>query len=100
MVTNYPQQLTASRARALGEEQNDTSWIGRVVDAIRQAFCGMRGHDSVLHFQEKRVMLRCTSCGYDSPGWEIDSRRPRVTFHGDAQRHLLRPESIRLRRTA
>lgn len=100
MVSKYPQQLTASYTRRLRDEPRDTSWIGRIFDAVRQAFCGMRGHDSVLHFQEKRVMLRCTSCGYDSPGWEIGTARPRVTVHGDAKRHLLRPESMGLRRPA
>lgn len=95
MVSNYPQQLTPSKARRPREEPRDTSWLGRFVDAIRQTICGMRGHDSVLHFQEKRVLLRCTSCGYDSPGWEIGTARPRVTFDGDAKRHLLRPEGLR-----
>jgi hypothetical protein len=102
MVTNYPQQLTASRMARMraGAHDERKSLIGRVVDSIRKAFCGLRGHDTVLHFEEKRVMLRCTSCGHDSPGWEIDGVGPRRVFHGDAQRHLLRPEAMRLRRTA
>ena len=37
--------------------------------------CGLRGHDSVLHFEGKRVMMRCTSCGHNSPGWESTSVR-------------------------
>lgn len=99
MVTNYPQQLTASRRARAGATEQEISFVGRLVDSVRQALCSLRGHDSVLHFEEKKVLLRCTSCGYDSPGWEIGHTRPRVVFQGDAKRHLLRPESV-LRRTA
>lgn len=42
------------------------TWLGRVL-------CALRGHDTVLHFEGMRVMLRCTSCGHDSPGWETAS---------------------------
>jgi hypothetical protein len=100
MVTNYPQQLMASSmAHARGRAGGD-SLLTRFVDSIRQAFCGMRGHDSVLHFEENRVLLRCTSCGYDSPGWDVGQTRPRLVLEGDAERHLLRPESLPVRRPA
>ena len=99
MVTNYPQQLTASgMTRERGTQE--ASFFGRVVESIRQSLCGMGGHDSVLHFEKNKVLLRCTSCGYDSPGWDVGHNRPRRVFQGDAQRHLLRPEAMRLRRTA
>lgn len=35
--------------------------------------CAMRGHDSVLHVEGHRMLMRCTSCGHDSPGWEVAS---------------------------
>lgn len=78
----------------------EDSFVGRMMESIRQSLCGMRGHDSVLHFEQNRVLLRCTSCGYDSPGWDVGHTRPRLVFKGDAERHLLRPEGMRLRRTA
>jgi len=100
MVTNSPQQLTASgMARASGRAGEDSP-ITRLMASFRQALCGLRGHDSVLHFEENRVMLRCTSCGYDSPGWDIGHNRPRLVLEGDAERHLLRPQGLPLRRTA
>jgi hypothetical protein len=40
---------------------------------LRQVLCGLRGHDAVLHYEHRRMMMRCTSCGYDSPGWETAS---------------------------
>jgi hypothetical protein len=100
MVTKYPQQLTASGMARTSGRASGTSFTTRLIDSIRQAFCGLRGHDSVLHFEENRVLLRCTSCNYDSPGWDVGRTRPRLLVEGDAQRHLLRPEALRLRRTA
>jgi hypothetical protein len=42
------------------------SWA---VDRLSQAYCGLRGHDSYLSFEEHRLYLRCASCGHESPGW-------------------------------
>lgn len=95
MVTNYPQQLTAT---ASGQES--TSLLARVFGRLGQMLCGMRGHDSVLHFEGNRVMMRCTSCGYDTPGWEISGRGPRRRFEGDARRHLIATQRLVLRKSA
>lgn len=97
MVTNYPQQLTASR-----EVETDSSdgFVARMVGRLGQLFCGLRGHDSVLHFEGNRVMMRCTSCGYDTPGWEISGRGPRRRFDGDSRRHLLATQRLVLRKSA
>lgn len=79
-MTNYPQQLTAAPAARLANEGEEDGLFTRAVEFVSQRFCAVRGHDSVLHFQENRVLLRCTSCGYDSPGWEVNERRPRVRY--------------------
>ena len=84
MVTNYPQQLAAVRPISLGG-----AWLSRTVTRLGQLLCGATGHDAVLHFEGKRVMMRCTSCGHDTPGWEISERAPRRRYEGDARRHLL-----------
>ena len=68
--------------------------------SLGQAICGIRGHDSVLHFESQRVMMRCTSCGHDTPGWEISGRGPRRRFEGDPRRHLLKPQRFELRKSA
>ena len=98
MVTNYPQRLTATAtmdgAQAAGSAMN------RAIARVGQLLCGLRGHDSVLHFEGKRVMMRCTSCGHDSPGWEVSGRAPRQRFEGDARRHVLAPQRLVLRKTA
>jgi hypothetical protein len=97
MVTNYPQRLTA--AAELKGRSTETLTT-RAMARFGQLICGLRGHDSVLHFEGKRVMMRCTSCGHDSPGWEISGRGPRQRFEGDHRRHVLKPQRLVLRKTA
>ncbi len=97
MVTNYPQRLTATSEIS---DQPSSGLISRAIGRFGQVLCGFRGHDSVLHFEGNKVMMRCTSCGHDSPGWEISGRGPRRRYDGDARRHLLKPERFVLRRTA
>jgi hypothetical protein len=98
MVTNYPQQLTTTadvaRRRATPE-----GVVARAMGRLGQFFCGMRGHDTVLHFEANRVMMRCTSCGHDTPGWEISGRGPRKRYEGDARRHSITPRLV-LRKSA
>src|SRR5262252_3867299 len=98
MVTNYPQQLTATAAEL--ETQGTTTITARAVSRIGQWLCGMRGHDSVPHFEGNRVMMRCTSCGHDSPGWEITGRGPHQRYAGDRRRHALSPQRLVLRKSA
>jgi hypothetical protein len=98
MVTNYPQRLTAT---ATGLDSNvSVNLVNRFASRVGQLLCAMRGHDSVLHFEGNRVMMRCTSCGHDSPGWEISGRAPRQRFEGDRRRHVLVPQRLVLRKTA
>lgn len=72
--------------------------LSTVLDYARQRGCALRGHDSLLHFEGRRVMMRCTSCGHDSPGWDLSGHAPRPRFEGDRRRHALTPR--RLRRVA
>jgi hypothetical protein len=105
MVTNYPQQLTANsdvaRTTSNGVVHDiDDGVVARAMSRLGQLFCGLRGHDSVLHFEASRVNMRCTSCGYDTPGWDVSGRGPRRRYEGDARRHLLVPKRLVLRKTA
>lgn len=97
MVTNYPQQLAAT---VEGTQEQSTGVMTRAMGRLGQMLCGVRGHDSVLHFEGNRVMMRCTSCGHDTPGWEITGRGPRRRYEGDARRHLLQTQRLVLRKTA
>jgi len=97
MVTNYPQQLTATAPLT---PASTTSIVARTLGRLGQLVCGLRGHDSVLHFEPNRVNMRCTSCGYDTPGWEITGRGPRRRYEGDSRRHLLATTKLVLRKSA
>jgi hypothetical protein len=94
MVTNFPQVTTAEPVAAGLPDHATGSGFVRLVLWLRQFMCGLHGHDSVLHFERNRVLLRCTSCGHDSPGWQVSERRPRPRFEGDARRHMLQQRPV------
>jgi NAD-dependent SIR2 family protein deacetylase len=98
MVTNYPQQLTATADLTSGSTANRV--VVRAMGRLGQLFCGLRGHDSVLHFEGSRVNMRCTSCGHDTPGWEITGKGPRRRYEGDERRHRLSTPRLVLRKSA
>ena len=52
MVTNYPQRLTAMRPLDAAD------LVSRAMTRLGQLFCGIRGHESMLHFEGRRVMMR------------------------------------------
>lgn len=43
-----------------------------VACALREVWCGLSGHDMVLHFEPERLSLRCLGCGLRTQGWTID----------------------------
>ena len=52
--------------------QTEASGVMERVGAhVRQFVCGLHGHDSLLHFGDGRVSLLCSSCGYETPGWDV-----------------------------
>jgi len=96
MVTNYPQQLAA-----VGPVGSGGALVARAFTWLGQLLCGFRGHETVLHFEGKRLMMRCTSCGHDTPGVEINDRAPQRRFDGDARRHhMTAGPRLVLRKTA
>jgi hypothetical protein len=97
MVTNYPQQLSAA---AHVTRETASGVLARAMERVGQLLCGARGHDAVLHFEAKRVTMRCTSCGHDTPGWELNGRGPRRRFEGDKRHHQLVTTRLVLRKSA
>ena len=45
---------------------------------LREAVCGLRGHDFLLHFESQRICLECSTCGHRTPGWQLATSRPRA----------------------
>jgi hypothetical protein len=55
----------------------DDGLLARLTVKIRQRVCGLHGHDSLLHFDNGRISLMCSSCGHETPGWDVSGRAAR-----------------------
>lgn len=55
----------------------DGGIMSRVSIGARQFMCGLSGHDSLRHFEQGRLSLKCVSCGHETPGWEVGTVPPR-----------------------
>ena len=49
--------------------------VGHALTKARQFLCGIHGHDALLHFTHGRLSLLCSSCGYETPGWDVAPAR-------------------------
>jgi hypothetical protein len=59
----------------------------RAAKRATQMRCGITGHNVLLRYQPTRLSLQCTSCGYESPGWEVGpARTRRFRIHALASR--------------
>lgn len=70
-----------------------------LVTRMRQMMCGLHGHDALLHFETGRLSMRCTSCGHETPGWDLKAPPLRAGAPGPAGR-VLRLPLVRERRVA
>ena len=77
--------------------QMPTSTLARVGEQVRQFICGLHGHDALLHFEHGRLALRCTSCGHETPGWDVRSAPVR---HESAKPRMARVALVREQRIA
>ena len=72
--------------------------IERASARARQFFCGLRGHDSLLHFERGRLSLMCVSCGHETPGWDVGTHSARREHSG--QRSVVRVPLVGEQRAA
>ena len=75
-----------------------TQLFNRGLDLVRQVVCGLHGHDSLLHFETGRLSMRCTTCGYQSPGWDLKPSSARPAAQPKA--HVIRLPLVSERRVA
>ena len=79
----------------------EPTFVTNVVARMREVYCGLHGHDSLLQFEQDRMFLKCTSCGHESPGWELTETPPTATEVEPARRpRLVAPQLVRERRVA
>ncbi len=88
MVTNFLGDIAAP-TMATPTADSARGLFSRAVSAVQHMVCSLHGHDNLLHFDQNRMFLRCSSCGHETPGWEIDETRPQLRFRGDPQRQIL-----------
>src|SRR5947209_2774314 len=102
MVTHYPRHAATQPTLTDVRSQAAESVATRVLDWLRQSYCGMHGHDTMLHFEKDRMFLQCVSCGHRTPGWDLNEiSRPTVTVRPEpARRSMLRPHLVSARRIA
>jgi hypothetical protein len=104
MVSNFPRLFETPREIPSATRQVEVEgWGERVLDRIREAFCGLYGHDSMLQFQQDRLCLKCVSCGHESPGWSLTEKPPTVVAGArthNRRRALVGPRLIGERRIA
>jgi hypothetical protein len=76
--------------------------LARVGGQVRQLICGLHGHDSLLHFQQGRLSLLCSSCGYETPGWNVHGEAvvQEQTVAVEPKRRALRMPVLSIRRIA
>jgi hypothetical protein len=43
---------------------------------LQRAVCSLHGHDAILQYEHTRIFLRCMSCGYETPGWDVSPGAP------------------------
>jgi len=68
-----------------------TGFFERALGQVRQFVCGLHGHDALLHFEQGRMSLQCTSCGYETPGWDLKAASSRATTRLEAPRVVQMP---------
>jgi hypothetical protein len=95
MVTNYPQAIAKNQVTSEAHQESVS-----VFDRLRQMMCGLHGHDTLLQFEQKRMFLRCVSCGHETHGWDLNDPRPDVTVREAHRTPLARPTLVAERKIA
>ena len=89
----------AQQHRMMVTPHATTNLLSRMVGQLQQFICGLHGHDALLHFEQGRISLQCTSCGYETPGWDVKGVPARVEARQPAS-HITRLSLIGERRVA
>ena len=93
MVSHYAEHQT------MAASQPGAGLVTRAVEQVRQFICGLHGHDALLHFEQGRLSLQCTSCSYETPGWDLKKTPAHADLRERPSRILQMP-FVRERRVA
>lgn len=78
----------------------DDGLLTRMTVKLRQQICGLHGHDSLLHFDNGRMSLLCSSCGHESPGWHVNGVHASPAVPPGTRTHVVRMPYVDERRVA
>lgn len=89
----------STQERTTAPSELPANVLSRAASQVRQFICGLHGHDALLHFEQGRMSLQCTSCGYETPGWDLKGVPSRAEEVRNS-RHVVQMPLIRQRRVA
>jgi hypothetical protein len=92
--------MVRDSARHHSTTATTTGVLLRVGGQVRQFICGLYGHDSLLHFEKGRLSLLCSSCGYETPGWDVKNTPIVQSPAAAAKRRVIRLPILGERRLA
>jgi hypothetical protein len=72
--------------------------IHKISSVIKQLPCRVGHHHEKIEVSKGRLALRCLRCGWESPGWNLDSRHreDQDVLTGEAAVHLGQPKAFGL----
>jgi hypothetical protein len=68
VIASQVQRIASTAAPAFGV-LNEVSCMA--LAWLRQAGCGLTGHEMIRRFEPQRMSLECLSCGLETPGWTL-----------------------------
>lgn len=88
MRTTISKLTKAVGTKALVAVKAGNGWLQR-------RWCGLWGHDALLTLDRGRMALRCSTCGHETPGWDLaDLKPPKPGLPGIPRRHRIRPAKM------
>ncbi len=75
MMTHTRLMLDVTPIQAEGRHERLAQLIRRATRRAGEMRCGITGHNVLLRYERTRLSLQCSSCGYESPGWDLGKER-------------------------
>jgi hypothetical protein len=79
MLTQTRSMVEVAPLTGLGEDRL-AQLLRKVSRRAGQMRCGITGHNVLLRYEPARLSLQCSTCGYESPGWELETDRAPRTY--------------------
>jgi hypothetical protein len=61
---------------------------------LREAICGIDGHEYYVRSTSNRIFMRCVACGRETPGWRIDIKTRNRTLRERKRGSLIRRDPV------